>query len=267
MLNIDLKNLKPPYLIHSDLFKTFGYIKEDYKANKLKTNPLELHFNFLCKLFSRDNIVFPSFNYDFPKTKIYDIALTSSQVGSLTNYILEKKILSRTKTPIFSFLTNISNLLDAHHFPFSSGSVFDFINKNDGTIIFYGAEIFSCTFLHYIENQFGPPIFRYDKKFLGTIIDNQTKSETFVEFHVRPLGLELEYNWDLLFKLLLQKNVIHKLSNNFFAVKAKDLSSTWGSFFAKNQFDILTIKTKDVIINKFNIIGRRFTQKDFEINV
>ena len=59
----------------------------------------------------------------------------------------------------------------------------------------------------------------------------------------------------------------NQIRNNFFAVKAKDLSSIWGSFFAKNQFDILTIKTKDVIINKFNIIGRRFTQKNFEINV
>ena len=168
---------------------------------------------------------------------------------------------------IFSFLTNISDLLSEHNFPFSTGSVFDFINKNDGTIIFYGAEIFSCTFLHYIENQFGPPVFRYDKKFLGSFFDNQTTRETFVEFHVRPFGLELEYNWNLLFKLLEQKNVIHKLSNNFFAVKAKDLSSVWGGFYAKNQFDILSIENKDDIVNKFNIIGRRFIQKDFETNI
>jgi aminoglycoside N3'-acetyltransferase len=266
MLNIDLKNLKPPYLIHSDIFKTFGYIKDDYKVNKVKINPLELHFNILCKLFSRDNIIFPSFNYDFPKTKFYDTKLTNSQVGALTNYILKKNILYRTKTPIFSFLTNISDLLSEHNLPFSSGSIFDFINKNDGTIIFYGAEISSCTFLHYVENQFGPPVFRYDKKFLGTIFDNQTKSETFVEFHVRPFGLELDYNWDLLLKLLVQKNALHKLSNNFFAVKAKDVSNIWGNFFVKNQFDILSTKTKDAIIDKFNIIGRRFVQKDFEIN-
>ena len=167
MLDIDLKNLKPPYLIHSDVFSTFGLIKEEYKSSALKVNPLELHFSLLCELFSRDNIILPSFNYDFPKTKLYDTKLTNSQVGSLTNYVLENELLSRTKTPIFSFLSNISALLSEHNFPFSTGSVFDFLHNNDGTIVFYGAEIFSCTYIHYVENQFGPPVFRYDKRFIG----------------------------------------------------------------------------------------------------
>jgi hypothetical protein len=48
--------------------------------------------------------------------------------------------------------------------------------------------------------------------------------------------------------------------------KSKRSLKYLGQFFAKKQFDILTIKTKDIIINKFNIIGRRFVQKDFEIN-
>lgn len=264
MLDIDSKNLKPPYLIHSDSFKTFGLIEEEYKSSKIKVNPLELHFNLLCKLFSRNNIILPSFNYDFPKTKLHDTKLTNSQVGSLTNYVLEKQILSRTKTPIFSFLTDIPDILSEHNFPFSTGSTFDFIHKNDGTIVFYGAEICSCTFLHYVENQFGPPVFRYDKKFIGSISDNQTISKTFVEFHVRPLVLRLGYNWNLLLKLLVDNNAIHTLSNNFFAVKAKDLFSIWGNFFIKNQFDILSMQTKDIAYNKFNSNGRRFTQKDFE---
>ena len=137
-------------------------------------------------------------------------------------------------------------------------------NNNDGTIVFYGAEISSCTFLHYVENQFGPPVFRYDKKFIGSISDGQTITDTFVEFHARPLGLELDYNWDLLLKLLEENNAIHKLTNNLFAVKAKDLLSVWGNFYTKNHFDILSIQTKDVVSNKFNSIGRRFIQKDFE---
>ena len=107
-------------------------------------------------------------------------------------------------------------------------------------------------------------MFRYDKKFIGSISDNQTISETFVEFHARPLGLELDYNWDLLLKLLLDNNALHSLSNNFFAVKAKDLLGIWGNFFIKNQFDILSLQTKDIVSDKFNSIGRRFIQKDFE---
>jgi hypothetical protein len=136
MLDIVSKKLKPPYLIHSDLFKTFGLIKEEYKENNGKFSPFDLHFNLLAKLFSKENIILPSFNYEFPNTKFYHTKLTTSQVGSLGNYVLENQLLLRTKTPIFSFLTNIKDVLGEHNFPFSTGSIFDFINKNDGTIIF-----------------------------------------------------------------------------------------------------------------------------------
>jgi aminoglycoside 3-N-acetyltransferase len=264
MLDIDLKNIKPPYLIHSDAFKTFVFIKEAHKSIKAGQDALSLHFNFLCKLFDKSNIILPSFNYDFSKTKIYNVKSTSSQVGSLTNFVLKNNLLQRTKTPIFSFLTNIPDLLIEHNFPFSSGSVFDFIHRNDGSIVFYGTEISSCTFLHFVENQYGPPKYRYDKKLIGTITNDHSTNPTFVEFHVRPFGIKLDYNWNFLFKLLSDKRVIHRLSNNFFVIKARDLSNIWGSYFVKNQFDILSIDTKEIIFKKFISVGRRFIQKDFE---
>jgi hypothetical protein len=265
MLDIDLKNIKPPYLIHSDVFKTFVFIKEAHKSIETRRDALSLHFNFLCNLFGKNNIILPSFNYDFSKTKIYNVKLTDSQVGSLTNFVLKSNLLKRTKTPIFSFLTNIADLLSEHNFPFSSGSVFDFIHRNDGSIIFYGAEISSCTFLHFVESQYGPPKYRYDKRLTGTITDGHSTNPTFVEFHVRPFGLKLDYNWNFLFKLLFDNGAIYKLSNNFFAIKARDVSNIWGNYFLKNQFDILSIDTKKIIFNKFISIGRRFTQKDFEM--
>lgn len=264
MLDIDSKNLKPPYLIHSDIFKTFGLIRDKFKEKKGEISPLELHYDLLCRLLSKENIILPSFNYDFPTSKLYDTRLTSSQVGSFSNYVLENELLPRTKTPIFSFLTDIQDILSEHNFPFSTGSTFDFIHSNDGTIIFYGADISACTFLHYVENQFGPPVFRYDKKFIGSISDGQNIHKTFVQIHVRPYGFELDYNWDLLFKLLKENNAIYSISTNVFAVKARDLFNLWGHFFTKNQFDFLSIDTRDTIYDKYNSFGRRFTQGDFE---
>jgi Aminoglycoside 3-N-acetyltransferase len=265
MLAIDSKNLKPPYLIHSDSFRTFGFIKESFKASKVRVNPSVLHFNLLCQVFGKHNIILPSFNYEFPKTKCYDTKRTVSQVGSLTNFVLESDLLGRTKTPIFSFLTDIPELLKEHNYPFSSGSTFDFVHKHDGTIIFYGADISSCTYLHFIENEYGPPVFRYDKRFTGTITDNHLTRDIFVEFHARPLGLQLDYNWKLLFQLLIDEDVIFTISPNCFAVKARQLSRVWGDFFIKSQFDILSDETKEIVRNKFNVIGRRFAQKDFEV--
>ena len=67
-----------------------------------------------------------------------------------------------------------------------------------------------------------------------------------------------------IFFILLDNNAIHSMSTNIFAVKVRDLFDLWGNFFTKNQFDILSIDTRDVINNKFNSFGRRFTQEDFE---
>ena len=167
-----------------------------------KTNEEIDRYNSLSKIFLDDIL---EIFMDHPEVNYYYNELVGIQEidkNTKRNYVLENQFLSRTKTPIFSFLTDIKDVLCGHNFPFSTGSVFDFVNNNDGTIVFYGAEISSCTFLHYVENQFGPPVFRYDKKFIGSISDGQTISNTFVEFHARPLGLELDYNWDLLLKLL-----------------------------------------------------------------
>ena len=264
LLDIDSKNLKPPYLIHSDLFRAFSFIKEAYKESKEDVNPSELHFDVLCQIFGKENLILPSFNYDFPKSKIYDTKNTSSQVGTLTNYVLENSLLCRTKTPIFSFLTDIPELLLEHSYPFSSGSVFDYLYVNDGSVVFYGTDITSCTYLHFIENQFGPPLFRYDKNFGGTIIDKGIYKDCFVQFHVRPHGMELDYNWNFLYQLLIQKDVVVNLSNNCFAVKARNISRIWGELFVKDPFEILSKESKIIVKTHVDKIGRRLIQSDFE---
>lgn len=264
-LDIDSKNLKPPYLIHSDIFKSFGLIKNEYKRLSGKAVPASLHLNLLVNSFGREHLVFPSFNYSFPKDKTFNLKTTQSDVGALTNYLISNSLFDRTETPIFSFLTEIKELLSDSRRPFSKGSVFDYLYSKDGTIIFYGAEISACTYLHYVEDQYGPPLFRYDKKFTGSIVDGEEAKETWVEFHVRPLGLDLDYNWELLYELLLQKNVVHKLAPSVFAICCRDISRIWGEFFTNDQFSILSADSKESVKNHVKQLGRRFLQTDFEV--
>ena len=265
LLDIDLKNLKPPFLVHSDLFNTSGLINELFKKEDKKLEPTILHLKLLMNVFGKDNLIFPSFNYSFPKDKLFDLQRTPSDLGVLPNYIISNDFFKRTKTPIFSFLTNIPELLIHHNRPFSHGSVFDFLYKNDGAVIFYGAEISSCTYLHYVEDQYGPPLFRYEKQFSGLLVDNDAIEETNVEFHVRPLGIDFDYNWDQLFELLSSSNVVKRLGPAVFAVRCKDLSLVWGEYFSKDQFAILSKSTSHSVKNKVNEYGRRFVQSDFEV--
>lgn len=263
-MDIDLKELKPPFLIHSDIFKTFYCIKNEYKFYNRKLSPNNLHFKFLSNLFGKENLIFPSFNYDFPVTKIYDIQKTSSQVGELTNFILNSNLLLRTKTPIFSFLTNIKELSQCDFSPFSTGSVFDYIFENDGSVIFYGTEINSCTYLHFVESQYGPPVYRYDKSFSGILIDNELSSNVKVDFHVRPFGVDLNYDWNYLYHALEERDVVYNLSECIFGVKAMDLSKIWGELFLKSQSDFIDVESRNILWDKTDKFKRRIILSDYE---
>lgn len=268
MLDFSKIRFKPPYLIHSDLLKTKSLIGgiESTTTNK-KLAILNAHLNLLSNYLGANNLIFPSFNYDFTKTGIFDMRASKSQVGALTNHVLESNTWGRTKTPVFSFLTKINDLTNDFLLePYGNNSVFEYLYKNDGSIILYGSDISTCTYLHYIETAFGPPAYRYDKSFSGKIIDHNETFNVKVSFHVRPNKIDLEYDWDMLTMNLLKNNIIHQNSSNRFitVMKARELHESWGNIISKDPFGILTPTCKEIMQQHFNIINRRFILSDFE---
>ena len=264
-LDIDLNGLSSPFLIHSDIFCMSNFIRKRINQRIKKHQFLRFHLDFLSETFGIRDIAFPAFNYEFPKSKVFHLKNTQSQSGALTNYVLKNDCFVRTKTPIFSFLVGLNQPSEFSSHPFGSKSYFNYLYDNDGTIIFYGAKHNTATYLHFVESQFGPPRYRYDKCFKGSIInDESTIIPVEVEFHTRPLGLELEYDWDFLWQLLKQKNVVRDIAPNFFAVKAKYLSEIWGGQIINDDLSILSQKSKKKfksILKKFN---HRLKIEDFE---
>ena len=234
MSAIDLKKLDPPFIIHSDVFKVFHLIEKNFKRrdrNKIE----QKHFYFLNKNFGSKNILIPSFNYGFAETKKFDLDKTPSEVGTLSNYILNNNLLYRTDTPFFSFLHKMQKNISFGYTPFGKGSVFDYVFKNGGSIIFYGADIDSCTFIHYLESAKKQPVYRYDKKFSGSIINKNKIKKVEVKLHVRPNNFFLDYDWNKIFNLLNRKKMIKKFGRNFFGLRAKDIYEIWLEKFEKDQ--------------------------------
>mgnify|MGYP000088286293 CR=1 FL=1 len=265
-MNIDIKNLNPPYLIHSDISRTRGLVREKikkYRAGSYSININKINYEFLSSMLGEDNLIFPAFNYDFTKTKIFDVRKTPSQVGTLTNYVLSRGDYSRSRTPVFSFLSRSKYLPLDSLSPFSEGSVLDYLYNCDGSVLFYGTIIESITYLHYVESKYGTP-YRYDKKFNGKIILDNTLNDVSVKFHVRPLGLDLNYNWDFLLGILRENNVIVDLGRNFFGIKVRDISNIWGEVIKEAPTKILSKECANEVQNKLDIIGRRFLISDFE---
>jgi len=263
-LDIDLKKYNPPFLVHSDIFRTAHLIRKKLIQDHKQQQILHAHLSNLENYFGTDNLIFPTFNYDFIKSKVFDVKNSESQVGVLTNYVLKLVNYNRTNTPVFSFSVNKKMSSLYSNTPYGKESVFDKLFKDNGTIIFYGTGINSCTYLHYVESQYGPPPYRYDKTFYGKVVTNGTSKKSFVSFHARPFGCGLDYDWNALEQSLKDEGAILTLERNLFAVKAKDLSELWGEKIRKNASSILSIECKSEIEKKLNKLGRRFIVSDFE---
>lgn len=263
-MDIDLNDFEPPYLIHSDVFKTFRLIQRNLGREFSQESINDAHLMFLQKKFGSENLIFPTFNYKFPTEKIFNIEKTPSEVGALTNHVLSTSQYLRTRTPVFSFATKIRDINYSNYSPFSKDSVLDYLHRNNGTIVFYGSDIKSCTYLHFVESQYGPPLYRYDKSFVGKVVEGDTETGVEVSFHVRPAGLGLDYDWEFLESLLLKNNSIKRLSRYVFIVRAREISEIWGRQYSKSQTSFLSRDCRLAIEKKLDEVGHRFCIDNYE---
>jgi len=263
-LDIGSRKYNPPFVVHSDIFRTAHLVRKQMGVNRNLSQVFHAHVSYLENCFGVGNLIFPTFNYDFPITRVFDIEKTDSQVGSLTNYVRSLEGFSRTTTPIFSFAVDKARAKTYSNTPFGKGSVYDDLYNEDGTIVLYGTGINSCNYLHYVESQFGPPRYRYDKFFNGTLIVNDECVECEVLFHARPLGINWGYDWSELERILIDAGAIISLECNMFAVKARDLSEIWGDRIRVNDLSILSDECRFDVSRRLADLGRRFVLSDFE---
>jgi len=71
-----------PVLVHSDLLGAHYFLG---KATRRQPSP-EAHMKFLERWHDSNNLWFPTFNYDFTKTGLYDVQRSPSQIGALSEY-------------------------------------------------------------------------------------------------------------------------------------------------------------------------------------
>ena len=204
-----------PIQIHTDLGRIglIGSIKKHHDM-------LKEHYDYLIEALGPDReVIFPTFNYDFPRTKIYDIIRDPCQVGALNEYVRKLNPAERTLTPIFNFV-----ILNRHMFTlscsknvFGSDSIFGQLTKNHGQMCFLGS-LFerSNTFIHYIEDLAEVP-YRYPKRFKGVVIHPTGKKEVEISYRIQPLEKILEYNISKIQKEAAKHKLIarYPLGNGF----------------------------------------------------
>ncbi len=195
-----------PMLAHADVFRARAAITNTSDPNLM----LERHMGSLLTIAGERALFLPVFNYDYPRSRVYDVAEAPSQVGVLTEHARQNMPGVRCGPPIFNFFTNATSAVAASLAvaeamsgaaqaafdmavarvsglpcnqasasataaplvldPFGSDTVFGLIHRADGVVMMYGAPFNSFTAIHYIERLSGGPLYRYDKLFPGKVL-------------------------------------------------------------------------------------------------
>lgn len=260
-----LHPLTGPVLVHVDVFRTGGVIPKVVGRHAL----LSAHFKLLLEAAGQRPIWMPTFNYDFVRTGTFAVRHDVSQVGALTEHFRKEHALWRTPVPIFSVAgtaeppnVNSSESID----PFGSDSVFAQLAKMNGSILFYGADIRSCTFVHYAERAAGGPVYRYDKVFRGTVTTTSSRAVT-LSYHVRPRGHHLDYDWVRLEHQLFEHGLLRRFNSGRFSVasiEAANLLSFWSDRLAADPLYLLDDASRAWVKPKIDELGRGFLLEDFE---
>jgi len=195
-----------PYYVHSDLFSYLTAFPElaknansadeismiTYKAMKADLNEI-----------SYGQLIVPTYNYQYSSTKVFDIINDVSEVGQFSELYRQDYKRYRSTVPIFSSCselnTNTTDIVEAEIDPFGPDSDFDMLVNSGGNIITFGSA-FAPTFLIFIEKQYpGGSIYRYEKIFSGTVLDNAgKKNQTKLINFVKPIQINFKYD---LFKI------------------------------------------------------------------
>jgi aminoglycoside 3-N-acetyltransferase len=233
---------------------------------------LQRHYDMLKNAVDRRPVWMPSFNYDYPATREFNVQNTPSQVGSLTEYFRTQIATWRSPIPIFSFtgddaepMLKVSTMID----PFGKNSLFQQMTEDNTLILYYGINgIHPSTIVHYCERVSGKLYYRYDKIFSGQVISLDKIYDVKLNFHVRPRNSEnLDYDWIRLEKDLTQAGLIFKISDFRFEIrliKAVDLAHFWIEKMQEDPLYLLDTDSRAWVEPKLQQLGRPFLLSDFE---
>jgi aminoglycoside 3-N-acetyltransferase len=253
--------------IHSDMFYGFKFEKDLSREQQL-----QCHYDTLKNVVDQRPVWMPSFNYDYPATKEFNVQSTPSQVGTLTEYFRTHIACWRSLVPIFSFTGDDSEpTMESNRIidPFGGNSLFQQMIDAPTLIMYYGINgIHPSTIIHYCERMSGKLYYRYDKIFSGRVISKDKIYDIDLNFHVRPKSDKiLGYDWKRLEQDLIQAGLIYIISGSRFEIrliKASDIAHFWIEKMQEEPLYLLNSESRKWIEPKLQQLGRPFLLSDFE---
>ena len=239
-----------PLFIHSDMVR--GMIAAKQTGARIDPNAVQRSLiNFLANSVpgGTDSLVFPAFNYDYGSKRIFDVDSDRVQVGALPEWFRQQSETYRSRVPFFSVLSGRDLRLNTEGpiNPFGEASAFQWLIDHNATLMLLGAPFNSLTFIHYVEEISGGPMYRYDKHFPGQIVSGRETVPCEFSMHVRPMGVHMDYDWTRL-EVDLHSQGLLKRSADAPALQwlnARALLEYWGNKISSSPFYLLDKPSQD----------------------
>jgi len=255
-----------PVFTHSDPFRAARLVA----PSRDRAAYLDAHLTLLKDATAGRELWIPTFNYDFPRTRVYDVTQSPSELGPLPERFRIHAADWRTQVPIFSTAgvgAEPPVKWGEETDPFGNDSIFAQLVERDGVVLYYGETFHYNTLVHYAERIRGGPPYRYDKVFPGTVIvADETVITGSLIYHVRPLGTGLEYNWPGMLESALKSGVCRRLDRHpeVLAASARGLCELWVERMRRDSLALLDAKTRAWVEPALEDLGRGFLIGDFE---
>lgn len=228
-----------PILLHSDLWQ-IGLTAAPFERMQIGKD----YEDALMLALKERPLLIPTFNYDFCKNGLYHRIESPSQVGALSDYFRVRYPLLRSLTPIFNFvvLNNKEMSLSPSQNVFGEDSLFAELFKQNGLILFLGADFATNTFLHYIEERLKIG-YRYIKSFSGKVHDGEKEHPITVTYRVRPwFTPSIAYDFAKLQKEAEEAHILKECAvgqGKLLYFSSKELLEFWSQKIAQDELYLL----------------------------
>ncbi len=219
--------------------------------------------------FKGDNVWFPAFNYDFPRSGIFVVDEDNIKTGAINSAVRRLANTKRTPNPIFSHVgvgDSFSAETEFTYFEFSKKSDFYKIYQNNGMINLIGCGVESLTFIHLAEEICKVP-YRYYKTFEGIVTNNGQELNTSITYRVRPQNVYFQYDWEKLRTDLVSQGILQDINIFGFAalrMSSRDLYDFLISGIESNPYYLLDDFTRAYFMPLIESLGRGILREDFE---
>jgi aminoglycoside 3-N-acetyltransferase len=266
MLKDILKLNTNKLLIHTDILRAVKLPRSEGKSF------FKTHTEFIQEILdNQGQLYFPAFNYTCLKTGEFRVDTDPIVVGMFNEYLRQNEGYFRSETPVFSFISNkpiLNNITPKSTIdPFDKTSLFDDLYNSKAVLLHYGSPFSSSTIIHYIERISNVLTYRYDKNFKINIINSNNIYDCTLKLHVRPMGLDLDYDWNRLQKDLIEKKILHEHISgraNIRWLNISDLVEYWLNHLQKDPLFLLNVESKIRVNKRLESLGRPFKIVDFE---